>query len=87
LSNDVDKCDVIILSEINIPDYECPLFCIEGFEMFSFCQRGSAKGGIMMFVKSELAAKDVSFKISSCESIKVRLNFSKRKLLDVIAVY
>jgi len=82
----IKDCDLIVLSEINISECECPLYCLERFDMFSFCKKGSSNGGVMVLVRTEMRAKQVCNKMLSCESLKVRIKL-ENKTMDVISVY
>ena len=77
-----DNIDVLIISESKLDDsFPDSQFLIEGFGKPFRLDRNRNGGGIMLFIRSDIPAKDISTDKNPFESFYVELNFRKKKSL------
>lgn len=84
--------DTIILTEINIKDWESPLFNLQGFEKFCSCRSNKKGGGIAIFINSKHKSEFLS---KNCEDnnsfeyirTKVQVNSNYKENMEIISIY
>lgn len=83
----LQKIDLIILTEINVKDFELNQFQIDNFEMYALCRDERRGGGVLIYVKEGLIWEEVDLKMISAEMLMIKIESKGYKPLHVIAMY
>jgi len=90
LCNQINRIDCLILTEVNVTEFEVGLFNIPGFEQFWCLRRHKKGGGIAVFVNSNHKVKSTKKQFSlenSFESLNLEIEINKKQVIDVLAIY
>lgn len=73
--------DIIVLVEINIKTQEAQYYKIPGYNAIHKCRENARGGGIMIYLKENLAITTQNYNFTSTENITISININNKEIL------